>query len=76
MAGMKRHTYPWKTGHQNTGGTCLFAEYASDHSEDVLYLLVKAKGEQIYSSSLVFPAKLSGPSTMKNCKRLCWFWLG
>lgn len=29
------------------GGTCLFADCAFDHSEDVLYLLVKAKGEQI-----------------------------
>lgn len=57
-------------------GTCLFAEYASDHSKDVLYLLVKTKEEQIYSSSLVFPAKVSGPSIIKSCKRLCWFWLG
>lgn len=47
-------------------GTCLFAEYALDHREDVLYLLVKAKGEQIYSSSSVFPAKLPGPSIIKS----------
>lgn len=47
-------------------GTCLFAEYALDHMEDVLYLLVKAKGEQIYSSSSAFPAKLPGPSIIKS----------
>lgn len=57
-------------------GTCLFAEYALDRREDVLYLLVKSKGEQTYSSSSVFPAKVSGPAIIKSCKRLCWFWLG
>lgn len=56
VAGMKRHSSPWKTGQQNCPSEVPVYLLTMPLTTVRMYLLVKAKGEQIYSSFSVLPA--------------------